>query len=97
MSRVVCLDYGEKRIGVAQSDETRTLAAALPFIVNTGSVKKAAEQLPAAGMVLVGLPRNMDGSYGEAAVKVREFSSSKRFQRLRRIMTIFTGLSGAGA
>ncbi|MDR0532922.1 MAG: Holliday junction resolvase RuvX [Verrucomicrobiales bacterium] len=80
MNRYLCLDYGDKRIGVAISDETLSLANPLPFIANNGSVKKIAEQLRAliteknVTLLIIGVPRNMDGSYGPSAEKARSFS-----------------------
>jgi putative Holliday junction resolvase len=84
MSRYLCLDYGDKRVGVALSDETLSLANPLPFIANNGSVKKIAEQLRAliteknVTLTIIGVPRNMDGSYGPSAEKARNFSGQLR-------------------
>lgn len=81
MSRYLCLDYGDKRIGVAISDETLFLANPLPFIANNDSVKKIAEQLRTliteknVTLTIIGIPRNMDGSYGDSATKAREFTN----------------------
>jgi putative Holliday junction resolvase len=81
MSRCLCLDYGDRRIGAAVSDETLTLASPLPFLTNGGSVKKIAEQLRAlivaqnVTWVIIGVPRNMDGSYGPSADKARQFAA----------------------
>ncbi len=76
--RYLALDVGERRIGVALSDETATLATGLDTLVRVGSRKDAhavAELVrvhqPAA--VVVGLPLNMDGTAGEQAGKVRAF------------------------
>ncbi len=76
--RILALDHGSKRIGVAVSDELKMIATPLEFI--------PAEPFPdflerlkeiirdkEAELLLVGLPRNMDGSYGPAALKVQEF------------------------
>ena len=76
--RILALDHGTKRIGVAVSDELKMIATPLEFI--------PAEPFPdflarlkeiiltkEVGLILVGLPRNMDGSYGPAVLKVQEF------------------------
>lgn len=71
--RVLALDLGTKRVGVAVSDATATLASPRGTVHRTGD--RAAEhrrvaQMVAeeeAGLVLVGLPLNMDGSNGPAA------------------------------
>ena len=80
MSRTLGIDFGTRRIGLALSDPTGTLASPLPFLENTGPREVAAklqELVRAHGVetVVIGLPRNMDGTYGPAAQKVREFIS----------------------
>ncbi len=78
--RILALDHGTKRIGVAVSDETRTIAQPLeyipaePFADFLIRLKKLLAEKEIS-LVLVGLPRNMDGSYGPAAEKVRTFVS----------------------
>jgi putative Holliday junction resolvase len=76
--RILALDHGTKRIGVAVSDETQTIAQPLEYIPaepfadflvrlkNILAVKQV-------DLVLLGMPRNMDGSYGPAAQKVETF------------------------
>ena len=76
--RYLALDVGERRIGVALSDETATLATGLDTLVRVGSRKDAhavAElvRLHQPAAVVVGLPLNMDGTAGEQAGKVRAF------------------------
>ena len=76
--RILALDHGTKRIGVAISDETRTIALPLEYIPAepfAGFLDRLKEILreKEVELILVGLPRNMDGSYGPAAQKVREF------------------------
>jgi len=76
--RVLAIDHGSKRIGIGISDETRTIAQPLEFIPSE-PFDKFLERLKQiirekeVGLVLVGIPRNMDGSYGPAALKVQEF------------------------
>ncbi len=76
--RTLGLDVGDRRIGVALSDETATLASGLESVVRVGPVKdvKAVAALVrghAVAEVVVGLPRNMDGSLGPQAQKVLAF------------------------
>lgn len=77
--RVLGIDYGRRRIGVAISDEARFLARPLDPFLRTHSLKKDLEFLAhlarelEAGSVVVGLPLNMDGSKGEMALEVEEF------------------------
>ncbi len=81
--RILAIDFGSARIGLALSDPTGMLARPLPFLPAKGNVKLAREiaALAAkeqAGLALLGLPRNMDGSYGEAAEKVHAFAEELR-------------------
>ncbi|MGI8587426.1 MAG: Holliday junction resolvase RuvX [Chloroflexia bacterium] len=76
--RVLALDLGSKRIGVAVSDELRMVARPLTAILSRGRNADAAaiaglvtEQ--AAGLVLVGLPLPLSGAHGPQAGKVRKF------------------------
>ncbi len=76
--RILALDHGSKRIGVAVSDETKTIAQPLEYIPAEPFADFLArlKQLLIAkeiDLVLIGLPRNMDGSYGPAAQKVEAF------------------------
>lgn len=76
--RILALDHGEKRIGVAVSDEMKMIAQPLEYILAepfSGVIERLKTLIreKEVEMILVGLPRNMDGSYGPAALKVREF------------------------
>jgi putative Holliday junction resolvase len=78
VSRCLGIDFGTRRIGLALSDPTGSLATPLPFLENTSLkevVAKFQELVKSHGVktVVIGLPRNMDGSYGPSAQKVREF------------------------
>lgn len=78
MSRCLGIDFGTRRIGLALSDPTGTLATPLTFVENTRPkevVAKLQELVQAHGVktIVIGLPRNMDGSYGPSAQKVRDF------------------------
>src|SRR4249919_2688695 len=76
--RVLAIDHGTKRMGVALSDELGMVATPLEFIPAepfSGFLTRLKEliQEKQVEMILVGMPRNMDGSYGPAALKVQEF------------------------
>ena len=76
--RILAIDHGTKRMGIALSDETGTLAQPLEFIPAepfTDFLARLKELIVEKQVVqiLVGMPRNMDGSYGPAALKVQEF------------------------
>src|SRR5438105_3127023 len=76
--RILALDHGTKRIGVAISDELKMIAQPLEFVPAVPFTKFLArlEELPhdkEVELILVGLPRSLKGSYGPAALKVEEF------------------------
>ncbi len=76
--RILALDPGTKRIGIALSDELKVIAQPLEFIAAepfADVVARLRELVPAkqVELILVGLPRNMDGSYGPAALRVQDF------------------------
>ena len=76
--RIVCLDIGDVRIGVAVSDPTGTIAMPVEVIRRIGwgpDTKKIKEICNAycTDRILSGLPLNMDGSEGFQAQKVRDF------------------------
>ena len=73
------LDVGDRRIGVALSDETATLASALTTVTRTGGRKDAGAVADLVrhhevAAVVVGLPLNMDGSDGPSAQSARAFA-----------------------
>jgi len=76
--RILAIDHGTKRMGIAISDELGVIAQPLEFIpaepfmdflarLNEILKEKQVE------LILVGMPRNMNGSYGPKALKVQEF------------------------
>ena len=78
-TRVIGIDLGLKRVGVAIGDETTGMAHPLAVIPYEGQDKLAASltEMAAAneaGTFVVGLPRNMDGSLGEAARRSVKFA-----------------------
>jgi len=81
MSRTMALDLGSARTGVAVSDELGMLAQ--PWKTLPGgeaaleAVLSAVEEIKPV-RILVGLPRNMDGSYGPAAEISRAFAEKLR-------------------
>src|SRR5262249_42636376 len=76
--RILALDHGTKRIGVAVSDELKMIATPFeyipdePFAVFLARLKEVIREKEVE-LVLIGMPRNMDGSYGPASLKVQEF------------------------
>ncbi|MDE5974239.1 MAG: Holliday junction resolvase RuvX [Eubacterium sp.] len=75
--KIMSIDYGDARTGVAFCDVREMLASAYTVIKESYQPKLAARLIEIinkekAEMVVIGLPRNMDGSYGFRAEKCRE-------------------------
>jgi putative Holliday junction resolvase len=80
-SRILALDLGKKRIGLAISDPLGITAQGLPNLVriNKRADLAALEQIIAArevGAILLGNPINMRGSEGRQSGWVREFAAA---------------------
>ena len=81
--RIMALDYGEKNIGVALSDPLGITARGL-LTLKRQSIKKDLQgifdlvQQYDVGLVVMGLPLNMDGSRGPAVKKTEEFAGRLR-------------------
>jgi putative Holliday junction resolvase len=79
MGRLLALDVGERRIGVAVSDPTGTLARPLTIITRASRQAdfQAIAQLvedTAAERIIVGLPLSLDGTEGPQARTVRRYA-----------------------
>jgi putative Holliday junction resolvase len=75
---VMGLDLGEKTIGVAMSDATRTVASPMELIRKTKFTEEAARLFAlmrdrGAKAIVIGLPVNMDGTEGPRCQSVRAF------------------------
>ena len=79
-TRYIGLDPGERRIGVALSDTTGTIATPLQYIdTRAGNVLDVVTRMCAEHevvAVVVGLPIGLDGTEGQAAVKARAFGEA---------------------
>ena len=80
MKRIIAIDYGDARTGVAVSDLTGTLAGEA-LTIQEWNAEKLAQRLAFfarerdAEKFVLGLPKNMDGTEGERARTVRTFVS----------------------
>jgi putative holliday junction resolvase len=85
--RIVGLDVGERRIGIAVSDATGTLARPVGVIARGGSVAQAVRlvvaeiaRLEADGdgvhAIVVGLPRRLDGRDNDMTPRVQAFAQA---------------------
>ena len=77
--RILGVDFGDRRTGLAISDVSRFLAGGIGTVSPGGiaaTVKAVAEIAAEQGAVaaVVGLPRNMDGTEGTRAERCREFA-----------------------
>ena len=76
--RILAIDHGTKRMGIAVSDELQMIAQpvefipAEPFAEFLARLKELLRQKEVE-LIVIGMPRNMDGSYGPAALKVQDF------------------------
>ncbi|MEG0110728.1 MAG: Holliday junction resolvase RuvX [Oscillospiraceae bacterium] len=75
--KIMAVDYGDARTGIAMCDRTEFLASPIGIIEET-SMPKVVEKIVyasreyEAAMIVVGLPRNMDGTEGARAEKSRK-------------------------
>lgn len=76
--RLLALDYGARRIGIALCDEMGVAVRPAPAIANKGRrdlvirIRHLVEQYSIDGLV-IGLPLNMDGTAGASAAEARKF------------------------
>ena len=80
MKRIIAIDYGDARTGVAVSDLTGTLAGEA-LTIQEWNAEKLAQRLAFfarerdAEKLVLGLPKNMDGTEGPRAEKARQFKA----------------------
>ncbi len=77
--RIVGLDYGDARTGVAVCDANETIASAVTTVKAGGlteMAKKCAEEIKKLNceLIVLGLPKNMDGSESFRAEKTKLFA-----------------------
>jgi len=94
--RILGLDFGDKTIGVAVSDPFGWTAQGVEIIRrdNPAEFKKSMRRLAElveqyqAETIVLGYPKNLDGSEGERCVKTKDFSEriKRRFPKLEVIL-----------
>ena len=78
---ILSVDYGDARTGVAVCDKLEILASPVKVINQSyepkviAEIKKIAQQYKAE-LIVVGLPKNMDGSEGDRAQKCKAFAET---------------------
>ena len=81
--RILAIDYGDQRIGLALSDASAMLCGRA-WTLHEWNLERAVEQIGAAareneaGLLVLGLPKNMDGTEGPRAEKSREVAELLR-------------------
>lgn len=87
MARIMALDYGTKRTGIAVTDELQLIASGLttveterllPFLEDYFTTEKVE-------LVLIGEPKQKDGSVSESETAIREFlvNFDKKFPEMK--------------
>ena len=80
MARVMAIDYGDQRIGLAVSDLLGLLVGEA-WTMNEWNRERAAQRIAEeakkreVGTLVLGLPKNMDGTEGPRAALSREFKT----------------------
>ena len=80
MKRIMCIDYGDARTGIAFSDLLCSLVGSTT-VIHSRRPEKTLEEIVRlakeqdAGEIVMGLPKNMDGSEGPRAELCREFAA----------------------
>ena len=80
MKRIMGIDYGDARTGVAFSDLLCSIVGSTAVVPSRNREKAVADLVRMAkeqevGTIVVGLPRNMDGTEGARAELCREFAN----------------------
>lgn len=83
MGRVLAVDYGEKNIGLAYSDELGLTVQPMPSIPNSGKTsffKKLRTTIISLGIqkIVLGIPFKMDGTRGDAAIRMERLLEEMR-------------------
>lgn len=77
--KIMGVDYGDARTGIAISDLLCTIVGSTAVVPSRNTEKAIADIVrmvkeQSVGQIVVGLPRNMDGSEGPRAALCREFA-----------------------
>lgn len=98
--RILAVDWGERRIGLAVSDPTGTIASPLETLLVTGR-EDAVTRVAAAAVeaeaerIVVGLPLRMSGERGEAAEAAEGFADALRVRTRLTVATYDERLTSA--
>ena len=82
IGRILAIDYGDRRLGLAMTDPLRILASPHSVLTRGDSVAADLDQLSAliddeqVTELVMGFPENTDGSHGEMVKKVEAFAAA---------------------
>lgn len=82
IGRILAVDFGARRIGLAICDERQSIVSPLRVLAGTGSLTRDAAAIAKAAeaeqvvAIVVGLPLNMDGSAGPQAHESQAFTAA---------------------
>lgn len=102
MARILAVDFGRRRIGLAVCDELQISVRGLPTLKVRNFDNSVVQVAQVAGdevaeEVVIGLPLNMDGSRGEMAHTVEKFASQLAVLCNMPVRTFDERLSSVGA
>lgn len=85
MARILAIDYGKKRTGLAVSDELQIIAGGLATVETKNLEKYILDYLSRekVELIIVGLPKQMNNELSENMVRIEPFVN-----RLRKIVNI---------
>ena len=89
MGRIMAVDYGDARIGLAVSDATGLICGDA-WTLKEWNMERASQTIAAeakqrgVSTIVLGLPKNMDGTEGPRAEKAREFSELLKKEKKHR-------------
>lgn len=70
--RILGVDHGQKRIGLAVSDETGSVATPVGYVKSVNEVLRMASEY-GVGKMVIGLPLRLDGTASEQTVRTQKF------------------------
>ncbi len=102
MNRVLAIDYGSSRIGLALSDPLKILATPFEVWENEGKDKVYAKLdgliiQKKIDTIVIGLPKNMDGSEGYQVKEVKKFFENFKNSNIDKIVYVDERLSSVEA
>jgi len=78
LNRILAIDYGDKKVGLALSDPMKIIAKPYKTIVNNSKESLLSDiiqiiQLKDVNEIVVGLPKTLKNTYSEQTYKVKDF------------------------